>query len=136
MSKLQELGLTGPFTANADGSVNGTFSKYECQYHIHETATPDVWQALQSDIADGLVTVVAYVDPIPDLAAIEEERITALKFAAKLAIRQSDITIIRCAEFSVAIPEEWKDYRTALRAIMAGTDTTTLPTKPAYPAGT
>jgi len=47
-------------------------------------------------------------------------------------------TIIRCVAAGIAVPAAWKTYVQALRAIANGTDTTstTLPTRPAYPAGT
>jgi hypothetical protein len=54
---------------------------------------------------------------------------------ARSLLAVSDITIVRCYEHAVPVPAEWQAYRTALRAIIAGTSTT-LPTKPAYPAGT
>jgi len=64
-----------------------------------------------------------------------------LQYQAKAItmLNDSDTTIIRCAEHGVAVPDEWKAYRAALRAIMrakSGDATQALPTKPAYPAGT
>jgi hypothetical protein len=61
-----------------------------------------------------------------------------LKGPAKIALDQSDTVIIRCAEAGASVPQEWKDYRAALRALVSGADTTStnLPSKPAYPAGT
>ena len=57
---------------------------------------------------------------------------------ARLALDASDSVIVRCYSASVPVPIEWNTYRSALRAIVSGTDTTstTLSTKPAYPAGT
>ena len=47
-------------------------------------------------------------------------------------------TIIRCVAAGIIVPLEWSNYVKALRAISNGSDTisTTLPTQPAYPAGT
>lgn len=61
-----------------------------------------------------------------------------LKSQAQTALDASEITMIRCVENSVTVPAAWATYRKALRAILNGTDTTStsLPTRPAYPAGT
>jgi hypothetical protein len=65
---------------------------------------------------------------------------------AKIALTMSDTTMHRIAEAVVlghntwtgADVAAWVNYRRALRAIVDGSDTTstTLPVKPAYPAGT
>lgn len=64
--------------------------------------------------------------------------ISVLVSAAAEALGESDVTIIRCAESGVGVPVAWATYRASLRAIVSGndTDSTTLPTRPAYPAGT
>lgn len=62
----------------------------------------------------------------------------AYQATANDALDRSDITILRCAEHGVVVPQEWRDYRTALRAIIAAPSGTpgTLPVRPAFPAGT
>lgn len=59
---------------------------------------------------------------------------------AQFELNKSDVTIMRClsADPVVAIPAAWTTYRSALRDIVNGTDTTStsLPSVPAYPAGT
>lgn len=55
--------------------------------------------------------------------------------SAKIALDESDITMLRCLEANIPVPPEWNTYRDALRmAIKDGTQP--IPTRPAYPAGT
>ena len=54
---------------------------------------------------------------------------------ASAALAESDVTVIRCYEHAVAVPAEWVAYRAALRAIVSS-GTGSLPTRPAFPAGT
>ena len=61
--------------------------------------------------------------------------ILVLKSQAQTALDKSDITMIRCIENGVAVPSTWATYRAALRAIVSS-GTGTMPTQPAYPAGT
>jgi hypothetical protein len=58
---------------------------------------------------------------------------------AKSALSESDLTLLRCFENSIAIPAAWSTYRKVLRSIgsaTSGDPTQPLPTKPPYPAGT
>ena len=56
---------------------------------------------------------------------------------AQVALDKSDITVLRCVSASVAVPSAWQTYRTALRAIVNGTDktSTSLPVTPSFPIG-
>ena len=57
---------------------------------------------------------------------------------ATIALKESDITVLRCLERGEAVPPEWTTYRTELRAIISATSgdpTQPFSTKPAYPAG-
>lgn len=53
---------------------------------------------------------------------------------AQALLDKSDITILRCMEKGVAIPDAWISYRDQLRAVVKGQQST-LPGTPAYPAG-
>lgn len=58
---------------------------------------------------------------------------------AQALLDKSDVTMLRCAENSVAVPAAWATYRKALRSIISATSgdpTQPLPTRPTYPAGT
>lgn len=62
-----------------------------------------------------------------------------LREQARRALTESDITVLRCAEAAVPVPQAWRDYRAALRAIVSaesGDPTHGLPAQPAYPPGT
>lgn len=64
---------------------------------------------------------------------------TAHQTAARIALDASDVTMLRCLENAVSVPSEWVVYRKALREIVSSTTgdaTQSLPTRPAYPAGT
>lgn len=66
---------------------------------------------------------------------------TAAQLAAQLAAQaqslldKSDVTLLRCLENGVGVPQAWRDYRTALRNVVSGSSST-IPTRPQYPAGT
>lgn len=58
---------------------------------------------------------------------------------AKVALSDSDLTMLRCFENGVTVPAEWATYRKALRAILgasSGDATKPLPARPTYPQGT
>lgn len=55
------------------------------------------------------------------------------------ALEKSDITIHRCFENGIPVPEEWKVYRSTLRGIVyapQGSEDAAIPERPAYPEGT
>jgi hypothetical protein len=58
---------------------------------------------------------------------------------AKVALDNSDVTLLRCFEESIPLPAEWVTYRKALRAIAgaaSGDATQPIPVRPEYPVGT
>lgn len=71
-------------------------------------------------------------DPGPTQAQLDR----AATSEAKAALSKSDTTVLRCFEAGIPLPEEWRNYRAALRArVTAGTGT--VPSAPSeYPAGT
>ncbi|WP_321904378.1 hypothetical protein [Paraburkholderia tropica] len=85
-------------------------------------------------VVNGVVTALSDAE----LAASQAtENLNSLQNSARLALDQSDITVMRCYEAGQAVPDVWKQYRAALRAIVSATssdDLPTLPTKPAYPS--
>ena len=79
-------------------------------------------------------TTPASVIP-PTSASLAEQK---LKADALAALPETDMVANRCYKAGMAFPADWQAYTTALRNIANGTDTTStsLPTKPAHPAGT
>ncbi len=80
--------------------------------------------------AEGRPVAVEHVPSAEDLATRKQAQ-------AQAALTASDITINRCYEAGVAVPQAWRDYRAALRVIVADPAAGgELPQRPAYPAGT
>lgn len=80
--------------------------------------------------------VIVYRQPSPPTVP---QRWAALQVGAQAALDESDITVIRCAEAGVAVPQAWRDYRAALRLIVSsavGDPDPGLPERPDYPPGT
>jgi len=54
--------------------------------------------------------------------------------AAQVALTASDVVVTRASEEGVPVPDDWKAYRAALRAIVSGSsDATEVPDPPAKP---
>lgn len=52
---------------------------------------------------------------------------------AKAALKDSDITLMRCIEEGKVFPQSWANYRTSLRNIITNNIQNPLPTRPVYP---
>jgi hypothetical protein len=90
-----------------------------------------VWLACSAEVAVGWAhdngTFTAPPPPPP----------APLAPPAKAALDASDIVVLRCCEHGVAVPEEWRSYRAALREIVnCASAATALPPTPEYPANT
>lgn len=51
---------------------------------------------------------------------------------ARAALAASDVTLLRCLEEGIAVPEAWATYRAALREVVRTGDGP-LPTRPPWP---
>jgi hypothetical protein len=83
--------------------------------------------------------VVIYAAPVKTQNEINAEAWRSLQGDARLALEKSDITLLRCIENGIAVPESWATYRQGLRAIISaqtGDASQGSPAKPSYPAGT
>jgi len=66
----------------------------------------------------------------------EEEKKKKIKNLAQLALDKSDITILRCYEKEIVVPQSWLTYRAELRIIVANpTPESIIPDRPPYPDG-
>lgn len=83
-------------------------------------------------ITDAAATLIQ--NPDPTTAQLH----AALVASAKTALDTTDMVCLRCYKAGMAFPAPWQTYTASIRAIVNGSDTTsnTLPTQPAYPAGT
>jgi hypothetical protein len=94
------------------------------------TVTEAQWAARLSDPSAWAIASGALVSYVTQAAAPN------YALLAKVALDASDTVILRCYEHSVVVPAAWVSYRSDLRSIVAGASVTSLPSRPAYPAGT
>jgi len=89
-------------------------------------------------LVEGVPTQVWDTEARPEMTVDEAAAAAAreLVAAAQAALDTSDVTIIRCAEAGISVPEPWRTYRDTLRAIVAGRGDGPLPARPDYPQGT
>lgn len=128
-----EMGFSNSVTETSVPSFYGyigTLKGYP--YNIHPIETPEEYAALQVAIDDDLVTVNPYLPPPPPTP---EQVRARLRGQAAKELDKSDTTVLRCLEAGESIPPAWVKYRSDLRVIIGGSDSTSieLPSKPAYP---
>lgn len=61
-----------------------------------------------------------------------EHRAQDVSSVARAALEASDVTVLRCVERGIAVPEAWADYREALREIVRD-GKGEMPTRPDWP---
>ena len=83
------------------------------------------------DIVYGMIQQAdgSFIAPAPDT-------LTPFLLSVQAELDRTDLVAIRCIKAGVAFPTEWQTYTTDLRALLSSTTAGTLPTPPAYPAGT
>ena len=96
---------------------------------------------IQESVENGKTAIpVVNIPPptklLPSKAELAASNLSQFNYKAKLALRISDPVVLRCYEAGIPMPQEWKDYRVALRVCAKATVVAELPTQPAYPAGT
>jgi hypothetical protein len=104
------------------------------------TVTDEDYRALfEAQSARGMVIVPndnGYPVAVPPTMT-GEQKLIMLKSRAVMELRKTDVTILRCTEHNVAVPEPWVNYRSLLRDIVSGrVIADALPDRPEYPAGT
>ncbi len=97
-----------------------------------ETNPGDV--ALMKKIATGWADITGAWPEPPTAVQLHQQ----LQAAAQAALDKTDLVAFRCFKAGIVYPPVWQAYTQALRAIVNGTDisSASLPTQPAYPAGT
>src|ERR1700686_607564 len=60
----------------------------------------------------------------------EEELVSRSRDLARRKLDESNNIVLQCYEESTPVPEEWKNYRSALRAIINGNGSLVLPEPP------
>lgn len=124
------------FVPSVPGPVLETFQGEEL-FDLH----PDVaalWVECPAAVGVGDIYDGASFAP-PSGQISTSARWAALQMEALGALAESDITVLRCAEAGVPVPQAWRDYRAALRQIVSsdiGDPDPGLPERPAYPPGT
>jgi hypothetical protein len=126
------IAVSTPVYSSADKSTITCLVTFEeIGQHPYTAAAHDPYphgQQLWADLlAEKYGVIAPYVQPTPTADEIKRQ--------ARTALVDSDTVAMRCIKAGVAYPEEWKKYDASLRAI-ASSGKGTMPTQPAFPAGT
>ena len=111
----------------------GNFPKNEIAALHAVTETPQPTDP--SLIVLGFTINAAYTQVWTTRPKTVKELTNERKIEASEALTKSDITVLRCVENNIPVPEAWAVYRQTLRAIKEAGDQS-IPAKPAYPEGT
>ncbi len=90
--------------------------------------------ALMNKMATGWTDITGVWPEPPTAVQLHQQ----LQAAAQVALDKTDLVAFLCFKAGIVYPPVWQAYTQALRAIVNGTDirSASLPTQPAYPAGT
>lgn len=87
-------------------------------------------------LADRSEHVITDVGVSPPEGHLTTDPGPTLKERATLELANTQSLVLACYEAGIAFPPEWRSYRTALRAIAAGTSSASgMPARPADPDG-
>jgi hypothetical protein len=115
MSKLQELGFSGPYQFLEDGSVHGSFNGHP--YHIHPT-THEAWAALSYDIANSKIEIQPYQKPAeikPDpQVEIKRQIVTLERQITPRRLREALLGVDESVKWVAEKDEQIKELRKLL----------------------
>lgn len=118
-----------------DSQIHGVNMPVDCV-----EITEDTHRAMMTAQAQGKrITQDSKGRPVAaDRLPLTAEQLTkASQSAALVALETTDLVALRCMKAGVAFPKVWRDYTTALRAIIRSTTpVAALPVAPDYPANT